>query len=737
MPSFAYLKEADLAPLATAADSWKALPAKYQSLHDEFTRRVITHLEGHWEGDASEAAFSVMKKARRQYEDAATEAGRIAKLLSDAHGEFAKFQKQLHSLIDNARADHFRISEKGVIEDVHPTHQDVGARHDPDYEDVFVPERNKKLDSLEARINQVLELATAADQAASYALERDANGDNSKSFNTKVHTTLDAAEAQQAYALAKKGDKLTNVELRQLNTLLKANKDDREFSEMFATRMGPKRTMEFWAEMADPYQGGSHMADHKDREKLLKQLQTELGSTLGTATQSDSKAMQAWEKEIVELGPQRLGTDHAGNPFGFQVMSNLMRHGDYDDKFLLDYGNSLVSHERQLSNGADLDMLWTGNTNTADLNFGAGNDRGNDPMTGYLEALGHNPGASADFFKKEENFDYLVGGGDTKARDWPADAVLGEDNGKVAGHNSLGHALESATIGRPHGADVPPLDRNADGAAVMERLVTSYGRHPELMHERPGIEDSISKVGAAYIDDLNNGVSDFGERNGDARDPLYDTKGQAHANISRGDARDFLTVMGQNENTHAAMSQAQQAYTLGVMDSTHNTTEAASTAGTGAEVHGILDGSRLEQIEADYKDNEEKQKESLGKSTEWVKWGTGAVIGGAVGIATGGVGAAIAVPLAAETAGGALETFVGQQIDDTAKKYEADNADDLITAQREYTDTGENHAALPVTAYNEAHGIGADSSTSRQLTTEVRNGYDRGESSRPAYKRED
>lgn len=733
MVSIPYLDKADLGPLADAAASWKALPAKYEALLREFEQRVVNHLQGHWEGDAAEAAFATMAKARTEYENAATEAGRIAALLQDAHSEFAAYQRQLHALLDEARNDKYRVHEDGTIEDVDPRWDSPTASAAPG----FATERRERLDSLVARLTRILQQATAADQAAGAALERDANG-SSQSFNTSVYTSLDAVEVDQAAHLAEKGDKLTNAELTRLNQLLRANRNDPEFSESFATRMGPKGTLEFWAEMADPYQGGAHLADYEDRKKLLKQLQTELGTTLGTATQSDSKAMRDWESEVLRLGPQRLGTDHAGNPYGFQVMSNLMRHGTYDRDFLLDYGNTLVAHERRMGDEADLDMVWTGNVNTGDLHFGADNDRGNDPMTGYLEALGHNPEASADFFKKEENFDYLVGGSDEiRARDWPADAHLGDDSGKVAGHDALGHALESATIGRPHGADVPPLHRDADGAAVMERLVTAYGNHPELLHERPGIEDSISKAGAAYIDDLDNGVSDFGERNGDARDPLYDTKGQAHADIPRGDALNFLTVMGQHEATHATMSQAQQAYTLSVLDSTRTVTEAEAVMRTGAQVHGVLDDSRFQQVVADYREDEERGKEELGKSTEWIKWGTGAVIGGAVGIATGGVGAAVAVPLAAETVGGALETFVGQRIDDSAKKFEADNSEAINDAEDEYKNAGESLAALPITAYITAHGIDGYSDTQRRLTEAVEAGYSRGESSRTAYKRED
>ncbi len=60
------------------------------------------------------------------------------------------------------------------------------------------------------------------------------------------------------------------------------------------------------------------------------------------------------------------------------------------------------------------------------------------------------------------------------------------------------------------------------------------------------------------------------------------------------------------------------------------------------------------------------------------------------------------MPLAAETVGGALETFVGQQIDDTAKNYEVDNGEDTEEARDGYRETAESRAALPITAYNTA-----------------------------------
>lgn len=744
MPTYEQLYHLNLANLRTAADRWRETSTKFKGLHTSFGDRVERpYKDAGWRQPVLTATYAGTKttEAKQEFHDAQIEANGIAGVLDSLHSKLKTAQADLRHCADvEAKEKGLHVSAKGEVTARDDLSDDGMARHDPDYLEL-IRQQNADIDAIVAKLERILERAAEADEEACYALNKNLGGDNAN-FNDKVYTSLDAADAARdsarALELADKGKDMSDKELAELNALLKEHSKDKDsqFEEKFATGLGPKGTLAFWSEMADPYPAAYGRSE--EREKLLKDLQNQLGTTLGTATHSDSKAMTEWKQEMIKLGPQRLEIDDADNPYGFQVMSNLMRHGEYDREFLLDYGNALVGHERKMGSEVDLDMVWTGNANTSDLNFGAENDRGNDPMTGYLEALGHNPEASADFFKKTENFDYLVGGSEeTKARDWPADALMGDKSGKVAGHDSLGHALESATIGRPYGSEVPPLHRTADGAAVMDRLVTTYGDHPELMHERPGIEDSLSKAGAAYIDDLNNGVSNFGDRNGDARDPLYDTKGQAHAPISRGDALDFLTVMGQNEDTHAAMSQAQQAYTLGVLDSTNNTTEAESAVRTGAQVHGVLDDSRMKQIESDYREDETKQKEELGKSTEWIKWGTGAVIGGAVGVATGGMGAAIAVPLAAETVGGALETFVGQQIDDTAEKFEADNDDSLNQAQDEYTRTGESRAALPITAYITAHGIEEFSTPHRDLTAAAAAGYDQGKSSRTPYKEED
>lgn len=279
MVSIPYLDKADLGPLADAAASWKALPAKYDALQSEFEQRVINHLKGHWEGDAAEAAFVTMGKARTEYENAATEAERIAKLLLDAHGDFTASQKQLHALLDEARNDHYKVYDDGRVEDVDPRQDSPTASASPG----LAEERKKKLDSLVSRLTRVLELATAADEAASSALERDANGD-SQSFNTSVYTTLDSVEADQAAALMNKKGRLSDAEITKLNLLLSANKDDPEFSRDFAVKTGGENMLSKYNELMSPPAGTTLS---KEQLAQLKELKANLGTTIGTATTSD------------------------------------------------------------------------------------------------------------------------------------------------------------------------------------------------------------------------------------------------------------------------------------------------------------------------------------------------------------------------------------------------------------------------------------------------------------------
>lgn len=249
MVSFAFLNEANLANLDTAAKSWAKMPAKYEGLATEFDRRVHDVLQGHWEGEASAAAFRTMKQATREYEAAADESRRTAKLIADAHLEFSKCQKDLHDTVQDAADKSYKVSDKGKVEDVDSRWNSPTATAAPG----FAEERKKGLDAVVHRIEDILKKVTIVDEACGAALRKDANGAGNDNFNGKrVSESVDDAEADKASRLMKKKGRLTDGEFMQLNQLLELNKNDPEFARKFAVRTGAENTVEKYNQLLNP-----------------------------------------------------------------------------------------------------------------------------------------------------------------------------------------------------------------------------------------------------------------------------------------------------------------------------------------------------------------------------------------------------------------------------------------------------------------------------------------------------
>jgi hypothetical protein len=722
MPTYEQLYHLNLGNLRTAADRWKETSTKFKGLHTSFGERVERpYKDAGWRQPVLTAAYAGTKttEAKQEFDDARVEADGIAGILESLHSTLKKAQADLRHCADvEAKEKGLHVSANGEVTARHDLSQDGMARHDPDYPDL-IRQQNADIDAIVAKLERILQRAAEADEEACYALNKNLGGDNAN-FNDKVYTSLDAADAARdsarALELAGKGKDMSDRELTELNALLKEHREDSKFAEKFATGLGPKGTLAFWSEMADPYGGAYGRSD--EREKLLKDLQKQLGTTLGTATQSDTKEMTDWKQDMLKLGPQRLEIDDAGNPYGFQVISNLMRHGEYDNEFLQNYGDALITHEKPWSEGSPnqglgLDRLWTGNFNSGDLNFGSKNDRGNDPMTGFLEALGHNPAASAKFLSDDENFDYLVGGGeDTKARVWPHDTAFGGDHDKIGGYNSLGHALESATLGERYDADPSHPNRDMEGATeVMEQVVKRYGTDSDLVHERDGLSDSVARMGAAYMDDFNYAVSDIGD-GGDLidKDKRFPAQDHDRLDISPREASNFLHGLAQDKESHAALSVAQQAYTSGQLATPNTSSTDASVVGSiGATVHGILDQGRMDAIDEKYGDDLDAKNKEIAESTAWKTAATSMAVSAGVGLVavpTMGAGA-IAVPIAMGVVEESANTYFGNSFNESAeeeaKRYEDQKDDERRMDKQEYMDAGLTTSLVPVKTYVAEH----------------------------------
>ncbi|MCT2548986.1 hypothetical protein [Streptomyces atratus] len=758
------LRFANFSDLDAAIADWEQMAAKLKTLQGDAKDDLKAKSDkANWAGENATVTRAFVDKTAGEFADAHTQAETITKILTDTRGELVGYRTQLDAAIHRGVQKNLTVMDTGegsftVTMNIHPDRAAKGTT---------LPEHTQQdVEAFRDEIQNILKKATESDTSAAKVLtllvDQAKYGFSDAKYSDRDSAAKEVAEAEKLAKILKKDPHdVTLTELNTLNTTLAAHKNDPLFAERFATQVEPKKVLEFYAGIADPYQG---YGTDRARIEQAKKLQKNLGITLGTATLSDSDTMERWEQQMVKLGLDRLGIDDANDPTGFGVMSNLMRFGDYDDQFLNTYGETLIAYDQE-HNVKDMSP-WINNRDQGDLNFYGKNDRGRDPMTGFLEALGHNPDASTQFFAQPEgagatidkegevndHLKYL-----TKDRIWLPDAPFGGDSKAIAGHDSLGHALEAATTGYAYDADpmsgkdpmVPGArdHRTAATAGVMEQVAFLYGSEegPKMLHEQSPLADSLGKMGAAYIDDIDYSLSGLGDSTKD--DGAFPAKYNGRANFGNQGAIDFLSVLGQDETSHGVVSAAQHLYTLSALDAFPATSEtnidnAHDALTTGADARGILDHSRVQQAETTYKDDAEQANKSLGRSGDWVKLGTGVVVGGGIAAIPlpGSTAAALVVaPMAADTVGDMVNTFIGHQIDKGIDGAEDDPTEKAQMTSREFYGAGTKQLDDTYRDYLDNNPGIRDVVDRENWTQEIEYSYNNGSAQndhrgRPAYK---
>ncbi|WP_404194275.1 hypothetical protein [Streptomyces tauricus] len=380
---------------------------------------------------------------------------------------------------------------------------------------------------------------------------------------TRAANAAAAKDAKRATNLAKKDpEDLTPEELDELTTLFALNHDQYPFAEKVVGALGAAKTLQLWYGISNlgSAPGYGRPSDFKSSD-ALDEVQRNLSLTVAAATNSDAPAMVRWKKDMVALGgnpiaepgPPPYGS--SGGPNGFLVMSNLMRFGDYDDKFLEDYGTALIKEDKQVLNGPGPAWGATGRLNHV------GNDKGNDPLTGYMKALSNSPAAATVFFtakhkneagKPESNFKYLF-----ESREWPNDSKPGEES--VTGRNSLGHALEAAMTGHRPGeqATTETAKHTKAQADLFRSLVTSVSKDQDLLRNHEYMSDSFANISADYMPDLHQALTDD-KSNGHLLYPTANPK--TAAGVQEHDAVRFLHALARNKEGYDTLNISQHAY---------------------------------------------------------------------------------------------------------------------------------------------------------------------------------
>lgn len=396
------------------------------------------------------------------------------------------------------------------------------------------------------------------------------------------------------------------------------------------------------------------------------------------------------------------------------------------------------------------------------------NGAGYDPATAMLEALGNSPEAAKKFFADpptaynedgtvnhsataglgkdtdgeaiDNYFDFF---GNEKWESFPDVNSLDEKELKESLDqmpDALGHALEAATLGYPAGHPDPGVVRDADNAAVMQKVMEKYAADPGLLKEHhEAMADSLGVMGGGYIDDINWALaknhpdSVFAPgKNPEGHIDFADTVDGNGRSVVRG----FLSTLGQHPDAYATVSAAEQVYTRSALegavgpDGKINEGAARATVRVGAEVQGMLDQSRADQVEATNLKTHEDYEKAVAKRAGWVEFGAAAGIAAGVAFlpATAAVGtAAVLIPLATDTASGALEQVVGQMVGDISDNSVDEHKEKVEELTREEKtkiySAGESMAESPMEEFIQHNGVDPNSEFGQDLRESMLVGY--------------
>ncbi|MEU0660599.1 DUF6571 family protein [Streptomyces lavendulocolor] len=625
-----------------------------------------------WAGYNATVSREFIGKTAGEFGDAVTQATSIRNIMRDTRDELKTQQRLLQEAIERGRGKNLTVTANGG---------GFTVRENPDKK---APGGQTDVDALRDELQGILNKATEIDSTASTSLKALVDlkdqGFSDARYGSRDEAANAVKEAERLAALArKKPQDLTVADFDALRSGLEKYSGDEIFAEHFATSLGPKGTLNFWADINNPhvaYKVGSERVDQYD------DLQKHLSLTLATASQADTPEMSRWKSDMVGMGDQPISRNSTS--MGFQVMSNLMRWGDFDDRFLTDYGSKLIETEKKLSdNGRHVPSGWQQMGMDPYLNR-TGTDSGSDPMTGFLKALSNSPDAATDFFNgdfvtKDEdhefeedadgngknekralsNFEYLF-----EERDWPQEH---DDKGEksIAGRNNLAMALEAAATGHPAGElpteDTPP--HNPGQAKLMENLVASISENNKRLTDYGYMSDSIGQIASEYLPDINRATTDTdlsadptqAEKEARARiEKLFPVAG-SEAVMDHRDVTRFLLTVGQDPEGYAAVEVSQKAYMANLLDyhlnpdlpadqrySADKQLLVSEIAHASGEISGTLNVGRQEAVAGPADESDKKYGQSVAQWKNAVSGGIGTGIGVGVSfIASPLVGAAV------------------------------------------------------------------------------------------------
>ncbi|MFF8596858.1 hypothetical protein ACF061_36665 [Streptomyces sp. NPDC015220] len=654
---FTDLVDVDLGKLDTAVSDWKKTVDNLKTLAEDARDGMQSKSNSaQWAGVNATVTREFITKTAKEISDLHTEAKSIHQVLSDGHAELVALQKQIKQAVGTD------ASNLGIrVEDIGDGRVRCYFQHIRGDTDERSQEELDARQELESRINGILSHAAEIDDSVARALAK-SHGNDAYDAGHSAYESLNDAEVERAVELARKGDGMSDAELRELNRLLRFNsreKDGEFATEFYQGLGGPEKALQFYAEMSEDGTGSDAT---KTRLDEVRDLQKVMGYTLANATDPDHKhhLPEDWNTQFRRLGTQQIGWERGqmNKPYGYQVLGGLLRYGNYDARFL----DPIAEHITQLHKEDPHRFLMNkpgGSPDIYGFNPSGKLGTGNDPLNSVLEALGHSPEAAEKFFTQPPTaynedgtvkkgghlgFDSYLDLFTDKDFEWTIDTndsnvLIDQDKSTKAltfGPEALGHALEAATTGRPYDTDATgdAIKHTEARAHLVSEIVDKFGENPELLrHNENGdleseetgplyaLRGSLGDITAEYMGDFQRAM--YKE---DPNSTLFPTFGAA-AGLDTGHTARFLGAVGQDPDAYAAITSAQQAYTTDVVHHVING-DSQSTASLdgrvgaavspGATIAGIMSDARADAIYDYHTASDKDFNEAAADKQKWV-----------------------------------------------------------------------------------------------------------------------
>ncbi|MCX5351289.1 hypothetical protein OG901_26645 [Streptomyces mirabilis] len=482
------LRHGNFSQLGEAITDWEEMTKKLATLKEDAQNNLKAKADkASWAGINAQVSREFIDKTAREFTDAHTQADSITKILKDTHGELVDYRTQLTEAIGRGEKKNLT-----VIDTRHGTFTVTGNTR-PDWTSDPSGKQSannqKDADDLRNEIQRILSKATESDNSAAKVLKLLVDQTKygfSDGHYTDRDSAADAVEAADKLAkMAKHPDKMSSKDIAEFNRYLGKYHNDPLFSEQFAKGLGGKGTLQFWTDMVN-----AHAGARGTELESLKNLQTNLSMTLATASFSDSDDMRAWKTDLLKetntsfLSDSKTPFQNPVGALGSQVLSSLMRQGEFDTEFLDDYRTKLFRQDKGAGD-SNTDSLWVKGYDHIDLIFGEENGR--DPLEGLFDALSHNPEAATHAFESKSDLNHMLG------------TTVYTDRGE-----SLGRALESAVTGVAAGdttSMAPP--HSADQVKIMANIMHAVAQPDggaDLVTK--GLGESFGDMAASYMPEI-------------------------------------------------------------------------------------------------------------------------------------------------------------------------------------------------------------------------------------------